>query len=112
KATTAALAQRAHWLRVEWLPKDAPELNAIEERWRDVKQHDLAHQTFAGPEDLDQAIHEAIMKLNHERSRHPLANRRIPLRELGGTPRQTPLADYTTSRAPPSSTQPCLLFAC
>ncbi|WP_170316154.1 transposase, partial [Microvirga calopogonii] len=78
KATTAALAERAHWLRVEWLPKYAPELNAIEERWRDVKQHDLAHQTFTGPEDLDQAIHDAIMKLNHERSRHPLANQRIP----------------------------------
>ncbi len=78
KATTAALAQRAHWLRVEWLPKYAPELNDIEERWRDVKRHYLAHQTFTGPEDLDQAIHKAIMKLNHERSRHPLANQRIP----------------------------------
>jgi transposase len=78
KATTAALAQRAHWLRVEWLPKDAPALNDIEERWRDVKRHYLAHQTFTGPEDLDQAIHEAIMKRNHERSRHPLVNQRIP----------------------------------
>jgi hypothetical protein len=55
-------------------PKYAPELNDIEERWRDVKWHYLAHQTFTGPEDLDQAIHEAIMRLNHERSRHPLAN--------------------------------------
>jgi transposase len=78
KATTAALAQRAHGLRVEWLPKYAPELNDIEERWRDVKRHYLAHQTFTGPEDLDQAIHEAIMKRNHERSRHPLVNQRIP----------------------------------
>jgi hypothetical protein len=25
--TTAALATRAHWLTVEWLPKYAPELN-------------------------------------------------------------------------------------
>jgi transposase len=30
QATTAALAARAHWLTVEWLPKDAPELNDIE----------------------------------------------------------------------------------
>ena len=30
KASRAALAQRAHWLRVEWLPKYAPELNDIE----------------------------------------------------------------------------------
>ena len=56
----------------------ARELNDIEERWRDVKRHYLAHQTFTGPEDLDQAIKEAMMKLNHERSRHSLANQRIP----------------------------------
>src|SRR6476646_6583815 len=28
KASRAALAERAHWLRVEWLPKYASELNA------------------------------------------------------------------------------------
>jgi transposase len=77
KAPRAALAERAHWLTVEWLPKYTPELNDIEELWRDLKQHHLAHQTFTGPEDLDRAIHEAIMKLNLERNRHPLANHRI-----------------------------------
>jgi len=46
----AALAARAHWLTVEWLPKYAPELNDIEPVWRDLKAHHLAHQTFA---DLD-----------------------------------------------------------
>ena len=30
KASRAALAARAHWLTVEWLPKYAPELNPIE----------------------------------------------------------------------------------
>jgi transposase len=30
KASQAALAERAHWLTVEWLPKYAPELNDIE----------------------------------------------------------------------------------
>ena len=30
KASIAALAARAHWLTVEWLPKYAPELNDIE----------------------------------------------------------------------------------
>ena len=30
----------------------------------EVGNHYLAHQTFTGPEDLDQAIQEAIMKLN------------------------------------------------
>ena len=78
KMSRAALAQRAHWLTVEWLPKYAPELNAIEVLWRDLKRHHLAHQTFARPEDLDQAIHDAVRKLNTERSRHPLANQRIP----------------------------------
>ena len=74
KASRAALAERAHWLRVEWLPKYAPELNDIEVLWRDLKRHHLAHQTFTGPEDLDRVIHEAVMKLNTERNRHSLAN--------------------------------------
>jgi transposase len=77
KATRAALAGRAHWLSVEWLPKYAPELNDIEPVWRDLKRHHLAHQTFAGPDDLDRAIHHAAAKLNAERSRDPLARQRI-----------------------------------
>src|ERR671917_1290708 len=48
KASCAALALRAHWLTVEWLPKYAPELNDIEAVWRDLKRHHLAHQTFTG----------------------------------------------------------------
>ena len=74
KMSRAALAQRAHWLTVERLPKYAPELNDIEGVWRDLKRHHLAHQTFTGPPDLDWAIHEAVMKLNAERNRHPWAN--------------------------------------
>src|SRR3954454_1641628 len=77
KASRAALAERAHWLTVEWLPKDTPEINDIEGDWRDIKRHHLAHQTVAGPDDLDRAIHEAVGKLNTERNRHPLANHRI-----------------------------------
>lgn len=72
KASCAALAERAHWLTVEWLPKYAPELNAIERSWRDLKRHHLAHRTFTGPNDLDAAIHEAVGKLNTERNRHAL----------------------------------------
>src|SRR4051812_33392050 len=34
------------------------------------------HGIFAGPDDLDQAIHDAVRKLNTERSRHLLANHR------------------------------------
>ena len=77
KATRAALAGRAHWLTVEWLPKYAPELNNIEPTWRDLKRHHLAHQTFTGPDDLDRAIHDAVTKLNAERNRDPLASQRI-----------------------------------
>jgi transposase len=77
KASRAALAERAHWLTVEWLPKYAPELNDIEVLWRDLKRHHLAHQTFTGPQDLDCAIQEAVMKLNAERNRHPWANQQM-----------------------------------
>jgi transposase len=74
KATTAALAARAHWLTVEWLPKYAPELNDIEVVWHDLKAHHLAHQTFTDADALDHAIHAAVTALNSERNRHLLGN--------------------------------------
>ena len=77
KATTAALAARAHWLTVEWLPKYAPELNAIEAVWGHLKAHHLAHRTFTDPHHLDQTIHHAVADLNAHTNRCPLANRRI-----------------------------------
>jgi hypothetical protein len=77
KATRAALAVRAHWLAVEWLPKYAPELNDIEVVWHDLKAHHLAHQTFTDAAALDRAIHTAITLLNAERNRDPLAKQRI-----------------------------------
>ena len=77
KATLAALAARAHWLSVEWLPKYAPELNDIESVWRDLKAHHLAHLTFADEATLDAAIHDTVIALNAERNSDPLGNRRI-----------------------------------
>jgi transposase len=77
KLSRAALATRAHWLTVEWLPKYAPELNDIEVVWHDLKAHHLAHQTFADTGALDRAIHHAIDELNAERMMLPLANLRI-----------------------------------
>ena len=77
KATRAALAERAHWPTVEWLPKYAPELNDIEAVWRDLKRYHLAHQTFTGPHDLDRAIHDAVAALNAERNRDPLGSHQI-----------------------------------
>lgn len=77
KVTRAALAAREHWLTVEWLPKYAPELNDIEEVWRDLKRHHPAHQTFRNADHLDRAIHDAVLCLNQERSRYPLDHQRI-----------------------------------
>ena len=66
KASRKALAERP-WLTVEWLPRYAPELNAIERSWRDLKRHYLAHRTFRDADDLDAAIHDAVRALNQER---------------------------------------------
>ena len=77
KLSRAALATRAHWLTVEWLPKYAPELNDIEVVWHDLKAHNLAHMTFADANALDHAIHAAVSNLNRERIVVPLAKLRI-----------------------------------
>jgi transposase len=77
KASSAALAARAHWLTVEWLPKYAPELNDIEPVWRDLKAHHLAHRTFTDADALDRAIHDGVTSLNIERNSPPLAKQRI-----------------------------------
>ena len=77
KLSRAALAARAHWLTVEWLPKYTPELNDIEVVWHDLKAHHLAHQTFTGVLALDHAIHTAVGDLNRERMVVPLAMLRI-----------------------------------
>lgn len=77
KASKAALAGRAHWLTVEWLPKYAPELNDIEIVWGDLKARHLAHQTFTDRDGLETAIHHAVTQLNSERNRNPLDDQRI-----------------------------------
>jgi transposase len=66
RASRKALAARP-WLTIEWLPRYAPELNAIERSWRDLKRHYLAHRTFRDADDLDAAIHHAVAALNRER---------------------------------------------
>jgi transposase len=77
KLSSAALAARAHWLTVEWLPKYTPELNDIEVVWHDLKAHHLAHKTFTGVTELDGAIHKAVEDLSRERVVDPLAKPRI-----------------------------------
>ena len=77
KLSRMALAARAHWLTVEWLPKYTPELNDIEVVWHDLKAHHLAHQTFTDIAALDRAINTAVKDLNRERMVDPLAEPRI-----------------------------------
>jgi hypothetical protein len=43
KASLAALAQRADWLHVTWLPKYSPQLNPIEREWRTLKRDVRSH---------------------------------------------------------------------
>ena len=75
KASRAALAARHPWLAVEWLPRYAPELNATEGTWRDLKRHHLAHRTFRDADELNQAIHQAVTLMNAERTiMHPCCN--------------------------------------
>ena len=75
KASRVALAIRSARLTVEWLPRYAPELNAAENTWRDLKRHHLAHRTFCNTNELDCAIHQAAANLNKERSTmHPYRN--------------------------------------
>jgi transposase len=64
-------------VQLEWLPKYAPELNDIEPVWRDLKAHQLAHQTFTDSVALDRAIHQAVTNLNAERMPFPLGQPRI-----------------------------------
>ena len=66
EASRTALNARP-WITVEWLPRHAPELNAIERTWRDLKRHHLAHHTFKNAADLTCAVHAAVKQINKER---------------------------------------------
>ena len=78
KRSLAALAARAHWLTVEWLPGNSPQNSMKSSRSGAIcKAHHLAHQTFTDVAALDQAIHDAVIDLNCERTLDPLAKPRI-----------------------------------
>lgn len=70
RASRAALEARQSWLTVEWLPTYAPELNAIERCWRDLKRHYLANQTYRDAEDLERRVHAAVRQRNLDRAHH------------------------------------------
>ena len=87
KRSRAALAARARWLTVEWLPEYAPELNEIEPVWRVLKAYHLAHQTFTDAAAPDHAIHDAVTDLNRERIPDPSAMPRNLCLGSDGRPR-------------------------
>lgn len=67
KLSLAALAVRAHWLTVEWLPKYAPELYDIEVVLARPESASSRPPRLADLGALDSAIRQAVDALNHER---------------------------------------------
>jgi transposase len=94
KASRTALAERAHWLTVEWLPKYAPELNDIEIVWGDLKARQLAHRTFTDLDSLETAVHDAVADLNSARNRDPLDSQRISAMKMAA---QAPASHWPNS---------------
>jgi transposase len=64
KRSLAALAARAHWLTVDWLPKYAPCLNKIEPVWRDLRPITSPTRPSRDVNALDLAIHDAVIDLS------------------------------------------------
>ena len=56
KAMNDYLAGQRHWLRVEWLPPYAPDLNPVELLWGHAKGGDLANQLVEDTDDVVQAL--------------------------------------------------------
>jgi transposase len=60
-------ATREH-LRVEYLPKYAPDLNPVEWLWQNLKQVQLANKPLLDLEDLHEAFHLAIARIRRRPS--------------------------------------------
>ena len=71
KISLAALAARAHWLTVEWLPQKSPGAERHRGRLATPQGAYLAHQTFADTDALDTAIYHAVDALNIEHTSLP-----------------------------------------
>lgn len=56
KAMTAYLASQRHWLRMEWLPPYAPDLNPVELLWGHAKGGELANQRVEDTYDVAEAL--------------------------------------------------------
>jgi DDE superfamily endonuclease len=64
KAVRLLTERSADWLRVEWLPGYAPDLNPVEHLWNHTKWGDLANLV---PDDADHLYREAHQSLSNQR---------------------------------------------
>lgn len=64
KAIRLLTERKINWLRVEWLPAYAPELNPVEQLWNHTKWGDLANFV---PDDAQQLCTAAENSLNRQR---------------------------------------------
>jgi putative transposase len=62
KAARLLLARRPRWLRIEWLPAYAPELNPAEQIWNSSKRVDLANQPADDLEQLTTAVRASFAR--------------------------------------------------
>ena len=54
----------AHWLKIEYLPAYAPELNPVEEVWGHTKSHALGNYTAIDAFDLEDTVRGALSDLH------------------------------------------------
>ena len=67
RAIRLLMQQQVDWLRVEWLPAYAPELNPVEQLWNHTKWGDLANFV---PDDAEHLRTAAEHSLNKQRQNH------------------------------------------
>lgn len=61
--TQQYLSRERHWLRMEWLPAYAPELNPIELVWGHVKRNAIANQPVEDLDDVADALRRGFRGL-------------------------------------------------
>lgn len=57
------LHSQRHWLRVEWLPAYAPELNPVETLWANVKGQELANRCAEELEETVTALENGMARV-------------------------------------------------
>ena len=63
RITQQYLLTQRHWLRVEWLPAYAPELNPTEYVWGNSKGSELANQDVEDLDDVADALRRSLRRV-------------------------------------------------